>query len=196
MEAKFESLIEGLLEQHFGQVENFISPELYRNLGLRLRAQQEAHHFHNAGIGKQEGQTIDQKVRGDQICWLDKAAKDPAELAFLAVIDNFILYLNRTCYAGIQSAEFHFAIYPKGSFYLRHLDQFKADDARRYSMIFYLNDDWLTSNGGELILYLPKLAITISPEGGKMVCFSSSQLEHQVNIAHRERLSITGWLKV
>ncbi|MFK7924036.1 MAG: 2OG-Fe(II) oxygenase [Bacteroidia bacterium] len=196
MEAKFERLIAGLVEEHFGIVGNFLSPELYQQLRLRLNVQRDALQFHNAGIGKKETQSIDQKVRGDQICWLDKAAGNPAELAFLAMIDAFILYLNRTCYTGIQSSEFHFAIYPIGSFYRRHLDQFRLDDKRKYSMVFYLNDDWEAADGGELLLFLPQSTITINPTLGKVVCFSSGQLEHEVKIAHHERLSITGWLKV
>jgi SM-20-related protein len=88
----------------------------------------------------------------------------------------------------------HRTIYPIGSFYKRHLDQFKKDDKRKLSVICYLNTDWKESEGGQLRIYLPNGSTDIFPLAGRLVCFRSDLLEHEVLPATRERLSLTGWL--
>jgi SM-20-related protein len=111
-------------------------------------------------------------------------------------MDKFVRYLNRTCYTGITGYEFHYALYEQGSFYKRHLDQFKNNTSRAYSIIMYLNADWQEKDGGELVLYHLDHIQTIAPMNGKCVFFKSSELEHEVLITHQPRMSITGWLKV
>ena len=69
-------------------------------------------------------------------------------------ISDFIEYLNKTCFAGIVAKEFHYAVYPKRSFYKKHLDTFQNDDKRTISIAFYLNESWDISYGGELKIYL------------------------------------------
>ena len=44
------------------------------------------------------------------------------ERAFLNQIEAFILYLNDSCYEGINAYEFHYALYETGSSYKRHVD--------------------------------------------------------------------------
>ena len=88
----------------------------------------------------------------------------------------------------------HFALYPPGAFYKRHLDAFKERNARKISLILYLNQDWQVTDGGQLRMYLPEQRLDISPLGGRLVCFRSELIEHEVLPAKRDRLSITGWL--
>jgi len=57
---------------------------------------------------------------------LDRGHENEYENDFLDQIDDFIKYLNRSCFAGITSYEFHYSLYEIGSFYKRHLDQFKT----------------------------------------------------------------------
>jgi SM-20-related protein len=85
-------------------------------------------------------------------------------------------------------------IYPPGSYYKRHLDQFKKDDHRKLSVICYLNENWKEEEGGQLRIYLPDKDIDVLPIAGRLVCFRSDQLEHEVLRATRPRLSITGWI--
>ena len=93
--------------------------------------------------------------------------------------------------------EFHYALYPIGTFYKRHLDTFQNDDSRKLSIVCYLNDeDWLPEYGGELVIYKEgEEDINIYPLRGRMVVFESQVLEHEVKPVKQERLSITGWLK-
>lgn len=61
--------------------------------------------------------------------------------------------INQSLMLGLFGFESHFALYPTGSFYRRHLDQFQGASHRTVSCITYLNDDWLPEHGGALRLY-------------------------------------------
>lgn len=137
----------------------------------------------------------DSLMRGDLIYWLDRKHDDAHENSFFDLMDLFVVYLNETCYTGITGYEFHYALYEKGSFYKRHLDQFYSDKGRAYSMIMYLNTDWQQNDGGELCIHHAQYSQVISPLNDKCVFFKSSELEHEVLLSHEPRLSITGWLK-
>jgi SM-20-related protein len=43
-------------------------------------------------------------------------------------------------------------------------------------------------------MYVPDGPVDILPLAGRLVCFRSDQIEHEVLPATRERLSLTGWL--
>jgi SM-20-related protein len=107
-------------------------------------------------------------------------------------------YLNRTCYLGLKDFEAHYAVYPPETFYKRHLDQFKYNDHRKITFITYLNENWKTTDGGEICLYLPgangEETVKFLPEAGRFLLFRSDLLEHEVKITQRERYSITGWM--
>ena len=128
--------------------------------------------------------------------WLDRDSQDITELQFFALMDDFVQYLNETCYTGITDYEFHYTLYEAGSFYKRHLDQFKNDQSRQFSMIMYLNENWQEGDGGELCVYHDAEEHKIAPTNGKCVFFKSSELQHEVLLTNKPRMSITGWLKV
>ncbi len=110
-------------------------------------------------------------------------------------VNSLIAYLNVTCYTGINDVEFHYAYYARGSFYKRHLDQFKTDSGRKFSLVTYLNDNWQPEDGGALVLYVDEKPITLYPNAGRTVFFKSELVEHEVKPSNRDRLSIAGWLK-
>ncbi len=62
-------------------------------------------------------------------------------------------------------------------------------------MIMYLNAQWELKDGGELCIYHTDHTQTIAPLNGTCVFFKSSELEHEVLITNKPRLSITGWLR-
>lgn len=151
--------------------------------------------FKDAGIGNDALLFKDKLLRSDKIYWLDRAHDDVDENLFFDLMDNFVGYLNTTCYTGITGYEFHYALYEKGSFYKKHLDQFRSNKSRAFSMIMYLNTEWTEKDGGELCVYHHDHRQNIAPTNGKCVFFKSDELEHEVLITHALRLSITGWLK-
>lgn len=61
-------------------------------------------------------------------------------------------------------------------------------------MICYLNENWREDEGGQLRVYFPAGTKDFFPTAGRLVCFRSDLLEHEVLPATRERLSLTGWL--
>jgi SM-20-related protein len=149
----------------------------------------------SAGIGNNTIQLHDKLIRNDKIYWLDRSHNNPYEINFFELMDSFVSYLNSTCYTGITGYEFHYTMYEKGSFYKKHLDQFRNNKSRAYSMIMYLNVDWQEKDGGELCVYHPDYLQKIAPRNGKCVFFKSSEMEHEVLVTNEPRLSITGWLK-
>jgi SM-20-related protein len=196
LQTTFNCLIDSFIENKVGLAEDFLSVSLAANLKANLHALYANHQLRPAGIGNNAILVKDKLIRNDKIYWLDRQHDNAAEQLFFELMDTFVSYLNRTCYTGITGYEFHYALYEKGSFYKRHLDQFKNDSRRAYSIIMYLNADWEEKDGGELVLYHANHTQTIAPVNGKCVFFKSSELEHEVLITHQPRMSITGWLKV
>ena len=66
---------------------------------------------------------------------------------------------------------------------------------RKYSLINYLNKNWLEEDGGQLLVYQNEAVQKILPHSQTAVFFKSDEMEHEVTIANRSRMSITGWLK-
>ncbi|MBE0393808.1 SM-20-related protein [Flavobacterium sp. 7E] len=195
MENSFEALITTYIENKVGISENFLNTDLSNNLRQNLFNLQQKSLLTAAGIGNSNLISYDAEIRSDSIYWLDKKHNDPFENEFFAQMEAFILYLNESCYAGITGYEFHYALYEKGDFYLQHLDQFKSNPSRKYSIISYLNPDWQESDGGELLIHQLDKNQKIAPTAGKTVFFKSDELLHEVLLTNATRMSITGWLK-
>jgi SM-20-related protein len=194
---QFEALIQGLIDDNYGCCDDFILPSTVIGLSDNIRRLNESGDMKTSGIGNNEVFHKDNKFRGDKINWIEGESKDPFELIYLKKIEKFIAHLNRSCYTSLKSFESHYAHYEKGRFYKRHLDQFKDEKGRQFSIILYLNEDWKEEDGGILSLYPegrePK---KIAPKGGRMVFFRSDEMEHEVHPSHtRNRSSIAGWLK-
>src|ERR1700741_5412593 len=116
---------------------------------VALRSEAEGLHaagaFRAAGIGHHAERRED--VRGDEILWLGDEVRAPeAERLFL---DEF---------------EGHYAVYPPGAAYARHLDRFREENRRVVSLVLYLNAAWLPEQGGALRLYTsPEVATPAAP---------------------------------
>ncbi|MCP1380918.1 2OG-Fe(II) oxygenase [Runella salmonicolor] len=192
----FDNLMDSLSEQSYGVIDSFLTTEEINDLVINLRKRHAAGSFKEASIGQGSAQHIQVLVRGDQILWLEESSVVEIEQVYFKKINALIQSLNQSCYLGLKDFEFHYALYPIGTFYKRHLDRFKTDSHRKISVICYLNEDWQATDGGELVIYLPnKPPVKISPVGGRLVCFEADVLEHEVLPATHERLSLTGWLK-
>ncbi len=195
MENSFEDLISSYIENRVGICENFLNTDLANNLKQNLITLNEKSLLMDAGIGNSEKVSYDGAIRSDSIYWLDKKHNNVFENEFFRLIETFIIYLNQSCYAGITGYEFHYSLYEKGDFYLKHLDQFKNNPSRKFSMISYLNADWTSTAGGELLIHQNNIHQKIAPTQGKTVFFKSDELIHEVLETTCTRMSITGWLK-
>ena len=195
MDDKFEELIGTYIQNQIGISNHFITKELALNLQKNLLSLDEEDKMKTAGIGNRVVKDKDQDKRGDKIFWIENQSDEPAERAFLSHINRLIEHLNNTCYTGINAYEFHYALYETGSFYQRHVDQFQNNNDRKFSLIHYLNTDWMEDEGGELLIYHENKTDKIFPEMQKAVFFRSEDCEHEVSRSTRPRMSISGWLK-
>jgi SM-20-related protein len=189
----FDELIDSYLATNVGTVKNFLSNALSAHLADNIIALYAGNKLLSAGTGNDLLVVHDKLVRNDKIYWLDRSHNDSYENDFFDLMDRFVSHLNKSCYAGITGYEFHYTLYEKGSFYKRHLDNFKHNGSRAFSMIMYLNSE---VDGGSLRIYQGTDSQDISPNAGKSVFFRSNQLEHEVLVTQLPRMSITGWLKV
>lgn len=161
--------------------------------------------FSPAGIGRQKAHHLNQFVRKDEICWITgESEAGQMWLDWAAALQGF---LNKRLFLGLFSFESHFAHYPPGAFYKKHLDSFKGESNRVLSMVVYLNAQWLPDDGGELLLYPPMSddfdlddslqdGLKVTPALGTIVTFLSEQFPHEVLPAKRDRYSIAAWYRV
>ena len=195
-----ELMADGLAEKDFCVIDDFLTGAEVALLRDELTAQYLHGLFKPAGLGKHENYHFDQKIRGDQIRWLSRESTPQQCQFFFDRLENITGFLNQHLFLGIRDAEFHFAKYQPGSFFKRHRDAFKNDGSRKISMIFYLNEGWLPEHGGQLRLYISdpqgnECPLDVFPVSGRLACFKSDVVEHEVLPANRERMSVTGWLK-
>ena len=188
-------LLDDLAEQGWAIATNALPADLTLELAQECRARANLGALQPAGVGRGSAHGVQEGVRGDHIQWLE-----PGQCAagdrYLAMLDDLRGQLNQALYLGLEDYEGHFALYPPGTFYQKHLDRFRDDDRRAVSAGFYLNSDWLPEQGGALRLYLADgRELDVLPEAGTLVLFLSADLPHEVLPATRERLSLTGWLR-
>jgi SM-20-related protein len=147
-----------------------------------------------AGIGRREDFRVSTAQRGDFIEWIDPDSPDPVVAAFIARMKDLMLQLNRTFYLGISEVETHFTCYPEGTHYERHRDRHQTGSRRVVSAVLYLNPGWVQDHGGELMIYPEQGGeAAIAPVFGRLAVFLS-ELEHEVKLTARPRVSITGWM--
>ncbi|GGZ39849.1 2OG-Fe(II) oxygenase [Echinicola pacifica] len=200
MEAIAENIAEQLYEKGWCIVDNFLEEGFRKEL---LEEQQDIlHHgqFRMAGVGKGGDFRIQPEIRSDKVCWMDYWQLTPLQRRYWDQIEELKSAINQRCYLGLRSYEAHFAMYPPGSFYLRHLDQFQKVSYRVVSCILYLNDEWSEDDGGALRMYLPQEdgteeILDVFPKGGRLVIFLSGEIPHEVLMTFKERISITGWMR-
>ncbi len=193
MNPAFEAIADGLAEHGYAVEDQFLSQAEIDAI-LKDGDFQTSSDFKKAGIGNKQSLQIQEAIRGDYIKWLDKTDSPEAIQAYLKRLQELVQYLNQALFLSLKDFEVHMTVYPEGSFYKRHLDQFKKDDHRKLSVILYLNADWKEKHGGQLRMHLSDGAKDFLPIAGRLVIFRSDEIEHEVLPATRERLSITGWI--
>ena len=112
----YEKVIDGLMADKYSIVDNFFSREEVLALRKSLLEKYEEDKFRKSAIGNQANEQVIEAIRGDFILWLDEDKANAAERAFFAKLNDFQEYLNRTCFMGINEKEFHYAVYPEGTF--------------------------------------------------------------------------------
>lgn len=191
---KLNAIADGLADKGYAIIDNFLSPEEVRAILQLDEFKDGLHHFKKAGIGQRDEKQINEAIRGDFIKWIDRNTAPEEVKVYLDKLSELIVFVRESLFISLKDYEVHMTVYPPGSYYKRHLDQFKKDDHRRLSAICYLNENWKQEEGGQLRIYSQNQEIDVLPEAGRLVCFRADMLEHEVLPATRPRMSLTGWI--
>lgn len=198
IQVEWESVAETLADAGWVVLPDFMPLALVRELREQAQAQRAAGGFHAAGIGRGQALNVDATIRGDEVQWLE-TAEQGALAAYQGWIETLRQTLNRLLYLGLFEFESHFAVYPPGAGYQKHLDNFRGTSARIVSAVLYLNEDWDEADGGQLRLYTDGTEdgayVDVFPHAGQLALFRSTRFWHEVMPARRERFSLTGWLR-
>lgn len=197
---KVTRIAEQLAVEGWSLAPGFISHKEVRELRARIEAWWAEGELRKAGIGRGENFQVREDIRGDLVRWLDFSVGGPFHDFMQAGFEPLRLAINREMFLGLYEYEGHVTVYPPGTFYKRHVDQFHNTEHRKLSVILYLNDeDWSEADGGQLRLYLPTTAgereVEVLPAGGTLAVFLSHEIAHEVLPTNRERFSLTGWFR-
>jgi len=189
----YETITDALVTNGYIILENALNPNLPKELKNFAQSQTD---FKQAGISGASDLHLDSKRRTDKIHWIDEDGA--VQRQFLDFTNGLKDYLNRELYLGLSYYESHFSIYDEGDFYETHLDAFKNSKNRVVTTVYYLNDEWKESDGGELVVYDKenKFLAKVMPKANTLVVFMSEKFPHEVLPAKRKRYSIAGWFRV
>ncbi len=195
----YQAIVDAVAGPGWSVVPGLLSRAEVQSLAAEARALRADGGFRPAGVGRGEDLSLRPEVRGDQVAWVDPQTAGSEALHYLGRLEALREAINRDLFLGLFDFEGHFALYPPGSFYRRHLDQFRGVERRVLSCVLYLNVDWAPADGGQLRIYTdpanPGCYQEILPLGGTLVTFLSARFEHEVLPSRRERLSLTGWFR-
>lgn len=189
-------IVDDLATCGWSQQDIFLPASLTLALAAECRTRAAEGELAPAAVGRGATQEVREGIRGDHIQWLEPGQAESCD-QYLELMDGLREALNRGLFLGLEDFECHFALYPPGAFYRKHLDRFRDDDRRTVSAVIYLNaDDWTPDDGGQLRMSLKNgEEHDVQPIGGCLVVFLSGDIPHEVLPARRERLSVTGWFR-
>jgi SM-20-related protein len=189
-----DKILKELEKEGFCHISGLLDAEYLKKLNNFIDENKES--FQAARIGNSENRKRETSVRGDYTFWLDPLEMNDPFSSIFDFLNTVKEKINSKFYLGLQEFECHLAYYPPGTFYKKHLDRFEKNGSRKLSFIFYLNQEWQDSDGGELVMYDQSGGIvkSISPMPGDFVCFLSEEYPHEVKAATKERRSLTGWV--
>lgn len=192
-EKLYSNITDGLVTDGYAIVKNALPSELSTQL---LNFAQEEKGFKRAGISDSSNLRLDSNRRRDKIYWL----REDASLfsGFFNFTNGLQEYLNRELFLGLSYYESHLALYNTGDFYEKHVDAFKNSKNRVVTTVFYLNEEWRESDGGELVVYDEddKFITKVIPDKNTLVVFLSEKFPHEVLSAKKKRFSVAGWFRV
>ena len=215
-------MVDALVADGYAVLPGFFSTETCAALRTELQALDTDGLLQPAAIGRGERRQQRSDIRGDRMTWLQP--NWPAGGDYLACLDGLRRVLNEHLFLALAEVEAHYACYPPGAGYRRHVDRHQAGAAGRpgqgerlISTVTYLNaPGWPVDGGGELVLHAPVVGdvagqapdlamgkaagdaageVVVAPEGGTLVVFRSDDLPHEVRPSRYPRYSIAGWMR-
>jgi SM-20-related protein len=193
--SRFNDAANEIAHRGWTVVSDFLSPQTVAALRGEAEHLWQQSHFRKAGTGRLGGYAIRPEIRSDHIYWLDDQQQTEAQTLYRETIEELRQELNQELFVSLATYESHFAVYPAGASYQKHLDRFSNADERTLSCSFYLNENWKEEYGGQLRLYLPNSYVDVLPTAGTCVLFRSDTFFHEVLPATETRFSLTGWFR-
>ena len=188
-----DAAIDALAEQGWCVLDELLPADATVALAQECAALHASGELSVARIGREK---VASALRGDHTRWFEMDAPTAAQRPYVDALEALRVAFNRSMMLGLVESEAHYAVYPPGARYARHLDQPHQLEARVVSAVYYLNADWRPEHGGALRLYLDDGSHhDVLPQAGRMVLFLSSRFEHEVLPATRERMSIACWMR-
>ncbi len=195
--AALPRLIDALVEQGWYVGEGDLDAHLCAELHAELTAMAERDALAAAGIGRGSEHALRRDIRGDAIRWLDRESQ--AQRRYLEAMGELQQALNQALFLGLFEYEAHFAHYPPGAFYRKHLDSFRGRVNRVVSTVGYLNPGWPADGGGEMRIFAAdapdREVAKVPPEAGTFACFLADSVPHEVLPTRLPRASIAGWFR-
>src|SRR5437868_573387 len=117
------NLFQSLEQNGWASADGLLPKNLEQRLFLECQKSWQEGLFKEAHIGRGQDKSLHSEIRGDSILWLNSEQKESASSLFLQWAAELRQELNRHYFLGLRSEEFHFARYPIGSGYQKHIDQ-------------------------------------------------------------------------
>jgi len=175
--------------------DRFLTQGQVRALAACAGRRRERGEFAAARIGADRTLQRRADIRGDSIRWLTEPLFAP-ERDLTESLEQLRLQLNRDALLGLFELEMHYAWYPSGAGYARHVGQPRLRGQRRVSLVVYLNQRWKAADGGLLRIFADDGRYRdIEPLAGRLVAFLTGRREHEVLPTQCGRLSLAGWFR-
>ena len=190
-----ENILLDLTSKRWCVIDDFLPLDYFKQLARAASRDYQEGLLKPATVGKAKKRR--EKVRGDAIRWIQRTDCHPSVFPMLDMIETLQENLRQQLFLPLQENESHFAVYPPGAYYVKHLDCHRNQNNRILTFILYLNRrNWSKTNGGQLRMYMNEQEIMdINPIGNRLVLFDSSAFYHEVLPATRPRMSYTGWMR-
>lgn len=170
-----------------------------------LAARRELERLHGTGELRSVQFQKDLNVRNDEVGWLDTTRLEttaPALAPVVSLLRGVPAEVERhvgwpLAVPPLVQAALYDGSPTAPSYYHRHLDCSDSRlNPRRLTAILYLNPGFdATRDGGCLRVYLPRGGGVrdVSPSGGRLLLFSSCEVEHEVLPTTAARMAVTLW---
>ncbi len=192
-------MFEDLAQNGWASSDQIFDVKFTHALARECQNQHSEGRFQQAAIGRGVSKATQAEIRGDHTRWLEQDSENAVEQNFLRSLRDISQSLNQFFFMGLKRFECHFALYPTGTGYDKHVDNHRGTGHRKITFILYLNENWQKEHGGELSVYDPQDENTriaqVEPRLGTFVLFRSDLFPHQVEKSFQPRLSLTGWFR-
>lgn len=196
-EKELTEILEAVEETGLYTTDDFLDTSTVNEWRSYAETQAGLDRFRESSIGAQGLKKNNSDIRSDKILWVDEFSGSTHSMGVW--LRSLIAHLKDHFRVPLDDIEAHFSVYPPGARYQKHIDNGASRNHRLFTFIFYLNLEWRSGDGGELIIYdthntnLP--VWKISPRGGTFVLFRSDLFYHEVMPSHKPRYAVTGWLR-